>query len=63
MTSKGGPLAGVRVINAATTLAGPLTTQILGDKGADVIKVEHPTEGDGMRSRGTTRAVCRCGAR
>lgn len=47
-----GPLTGLRVLDASTILAGPLTAQILGDYGADVIKVEHPTRGDGMRGHG-----------
>lgn len=46
------PLAGLRVIDVSTILAGPLCCQILGDFGADVIKVEHPTRGDGMRGHG-----------
>ncbi|GAB2700290.1 hypothetical protein GCM10027194_37000 [Thalassiella azotivora] len=48
----GGPLAGLKVLDASTNLAGPLAAQILGDYGADVIKVEHPTRGDGMRGHG-----------
>ncbi|WP_256839393.1 CoA transferase [Ornithinimicrobium faecis] len=47
-----GPLTGLLVLDASTILAGPLTAQILGDYGADVIKVEHPTRGDGMRGHG-----------
>jgi crotonobetainyl-CoA:carnitine CoA-transferase CaiB-like acyl-CoA transferase len=47
-----GPLAGLRVLDISTILAGPLTAQILGDFGADVIKVEHPSRGDGMRGHG-----------
>ncbi len=43
------PLEGLRVIDASTILAGPLCCQILGDFGADVIKIEHPVHGDAMR--------------
>lgn len=46
------PLSGLRVVDASTILAGPLCCQILGDFGADVIKVEHPRGGDGMRGHG-----------
>ena len=51
----GGPLAGIRVIDVATVLAGPLAGQILGDFGADVIKVEHPRHGDAMRHHGQAK--------
>jgi crotonobetainyl-CoA:carnitine CoA-transferase CaiB-like acyl-CoA transferase len=44
-----GPLAGVRVIDFGQYLAGPFGPMVLGDLGADVIKVE-PTRGDGMRA-------------
>lgn len=47
-----GPLAGLRVVDASTILAGPLACQILGDFGAEVIKIEHPKAGDGMRGHG-----------
>lgn len=50
-----GPLTGVRVIDASTILAGPLACQILGDFGAEVIKIEHPTKPDGMRGHGPAK--------
>lgn len=40
------------MLDCSTILAGPLTCQILGDYGAEVIKVEHPTRPDGMRGHG-----------
>ena len=46
-----GPLAGYRVIDAATVYAGPLAATMLGDFGAEVIKVEHPM-GDSARTHG-----------
>ena len=46
------PLADLRVIDASTILAGPLCCQILGDFGAEVIKVEHPISGDNLRGHG-----------
>jgi crotonobetainyl-CoA:carnitine CoA-transferase CaiB-like acyl-CoA transferase len=45
------PLEGVKVIDAATLFAGPLAATILGDFGAEVLKVEHP-QGDPSRSHG-----------
>lgn len=50
-----GPLEGVRVLDVSTVLAGPLACQILGDYGADVIKVEHPSKGDSMRGHGPSK--------
>ena len=47
-----GPLDGVRVLDVSTIIAGPLACQILGDFGAEVIKIEHPKTGDGLRSHG-----------
>lgn len=46
-----GPLAGLRVIDAASLFAGPLIASLLGDFGADVIKIEHPG-GDSLRKTG-----------
>ncbi len=45
------PLTGLRVIDAATIIAGPTVGMLLGDFGADVIKVEHPG-GDALRKTG-----------
>ncbi len=47
-----GPLEGVRVLDLSRILAGPTMTQLLGDLGADVIKVEHPRRGDDTRAWG-----------
>lgn len=47
-----GPLAGLKVLDLSRVLAGPWSTQILGDLGADVVKVEQPGQGDDTRRWG-----------
>ena len=50
------PLAGLRVLDCSRVLAGPFCTMLLGDLGADVIKVEHPSGGDETRQWGPPTA-------
>jgi formyl-CoA transferase len=47
-----GPLAGTRVIDLTRALAGPYCSLLLGDMGADVIKIEQPGAGDETRQWG-----------
>ena len=49
-----GPLNGIRVLDISTVYAAPITAMLLGDYGADVIKVEHP-RGDPARSHGANK--------
>src|SRR5438270_12183426 len=46
------PLSGLRVLDASRVLAGPFCAQLLGDLGADVLKLERPGGGDDTRAWG-----------
>ncbi len=50
-----GPLAGLRVLELATLFAGPLAATFLGDFGAEVTKIEHPTKPDASRGHGPVK--------
>ncbi len=47
-----GPLDGLRVLDAGFVYAAPIAAMMLGDFGADVIKIEHPDGGDPARAHG-----------
>src|SRR5450759_1707905 len=49
-----GPLAGIRILELGSFIAGPFAGQLLGDYGAEVVKVETPGSGDPMRTWGVT---------
>ncbi|RJG03274.1 CaiB/BaiF CoA transferase family protein [Noviherbaspirillum sedimenti] len=49
MQKKGGPLSGIRILDAASLLAAPTAATLLSEYGAEVIKVEQPGTGDTMR--------------
>ncbi|MCX4453470.1 CoA transferase [Streptomyces sp. NBC_01340] len=50
-----GPLTGLRVLDLATLFAGPLAATMLGDFGAEVVKVEHPAKPDPSRGHGPSK--------
>jgi crotonobetainyl-CoA:carnitine CoA-transferase CaiB-like acyl-CoA transferase len=49
------PLDGIRVVEAATLFAAPIAGMLLGDYGADVVKIEHPTRPDPARGHGPAK--------
>jgi crotonobetainyl-CoA:carnitine CoA-transferase CaiB-like acyl-CoA transferase len=55
LSSPSGPLRGLRVVEMGQLLAGPFCGQLLGDLGADVIKLEDPGKGDPLRQWGRQR--------
>ncbi|WP_328559914.1 CoA transferase [Streptomyces coelicoflavus] len=55
ISTSAAPLAGLRVLDLATLFAGPLAATMLGDFGAEVIKVEHPTRPDPSRGHGPSK--------
>ena len=59
-----GPLSGLRVVEFGQLLAGPYVGTLLGDFGADVVKIEPPPRGDAMRDwAGSGTTGTRCGGR
>lgn len=55
MSDHRGPLSGLRVLELGSFIAGPFAGQLLGDYGAEIIKIEPPGTGDAMRHWGVTR--------
>ena len=55
MSEPRGALEGIRVVEAATLFAAPLAAMLLGDYGADVIKIEHPQRVDPARGHGPSK--------
>ncbi len=54
--SSAGPLDGIKVVEVATLFAAPLAAMLLGDFGADVVKIEHPSKPDPARGHGASKA-------
>ncbi|MFG3658940.1 CaiB/BaiF CoA transferase family protein [Streptomyces sp. NPDC047706] len=55
MTAHTPPLGGLRVLDMATLFAGPLAATLLGDFGAEVVKIEHPRKPDPSRGHGPAK--------
>ncbi|MDQ0403230.1 CoA transferase [Streptomyces sp. NPDC000349] len=55
VTAASAPLTGLRVLDLATLFAGPLAATMLGDFGAEVVKVEHPSRPDPSRGHGPSK--------
>lgn len=55
MSAAPGPLSGLRVVEMGQLLAGPFCGQLLGDLGAEVVKIEDPSRGDPLRQWGRQR--------
>jgi crotonobetainyl-CoA:carnitine CoA-transferase CaiB-like acyl-CoA transferase len=55
MAERPGPLTGLRVVDAATLVAGPMVATMLGEFGAEVVKVEQPGSGDPLRTWGPSK--------
>ena len=62
MAKKKRALQGIRVLDASTVIAGPTIGMLLGDFGADVIKIEHP-RGDVLRGNGSSKTALVSGSK